>query len=81
MRTLGNDNQRSFIVEMSREEYSALANLQRVSEGRFNSGVLSGLGIDMADAIVAVIAFVMVQDVMGKFEAALEGLRKALRNE
>lgn len=80
MRTLGEGSERkSFIVEMSRGEYNALEHLQRVSEGRFNSQALRGLGPDMTESIMAVAVFVQVQDVIGALEAGLEKLREILR--
>lgn len=79
MKTIGVSDHRTFIVEMSGEEYHALEQLQRVSEGRFNSQRLQGLGDDMVASIMAVIAFVQVNDVIGALEAGIEKLREALQ--
>jgi len=80
MKTLGEGiDHETFVVEMTKYEYHALEQLQRIAEGRFSSTSLRGLGADMTASILAVVAFVQVQDVIGNLEAGVARLREALK--
>lgn len=81
METIGRTNDGKFIVEMTRDEHKALAQLHEAVSGRdwhFMDTSFMEINSDMKDAIVAVKSFALTKNVVNSMKSAIEEIDSAM---